>query len=247
MKVIKGRLLAKVEGKESPPAVGAALDIVNAKGEVTGQVRVSKVQGQRFIARIVRGQARPGDTLELVGAEARPSRWHWGAGLSTGSNTIAAKLPTGANVELKGSGGGIDFVGDLNALKSLRVRLFFSYLPLTGTGTLSSGSCNGSAECVVKIDYASLRAQGHWVFELGKLAPFAGLGAGMHIPLSKTSNFIEIDQVSLTQTIELAAGLEFRWSPRARFSFTAQSLQFPSSSSVSVQQTGLAVHLLKAF
>lgn len=247
LKVVKGRVLSRAGAGTTPPSVGTNLDILNAKGEITGQVRVTTVQGQRFIARVVRGNAEVGFSMERPSAEARPSRWLWGAGFSMGSNSIAAKLPSGTNVDLSGSGGGIDFVGDLNAFKSLRIRFFLSYLPLTGTGTLNTGSCGGSAECLVKIDYLSVRSQGHWVAEFGKFAAFAGLGAGLHVPLSKSSNFIAIDKVSLTQTLELVGGFDYRWSPRARLSLTLQSLQFPSSSSVSVQQTGLAVHLLKAF
>lgn len=247
MKVLKGRLLVELPGTAPLPAVGTTLIILDPKGQTVGQAVVSKVQGRRFIARITRGQARPGFTVDDPKRSSGPSKWLWGAGVSTGSNSISAKLPTGTKVALTGSGGGIDFVGDFDALESLRLRFFLSYLPLTGSGPLPTGSCNGSAECLVKINYASLRSQGHWMAKFGKMAAFAGLGLGAHIPVSKDSNLIAVDQVSLTQTVELAAGLDFRWSQKARFSLTLQSLQFPSSSSVTVQQNGLAVHLLKAF
>lgn len=228
--------------------------IVVVGGKKRAVVEIVKVKGTRALAKNLKGKPDVGGELTPLTAASRKSggstasssgsRRRRGSESMFGDMTYGALVGydmatqevtstnsgtgvsttismTGAGYSLKGFGD-LPIAGDLGLLGRLGVTQF----SVKG-GSLPSGE-GGKTDITYAVADLLLR----YNFGESGLIPYGLAGLGLHFPLSKTSNVLDVQRVSATTVFFLGGGFHYTQGESSYFTLDAEYGMFPPSNDV---------------
>lgn len=232
--------VVKVKGKAAlinlngdPAVVGDTFYTVSADGKRRGIIRISKVKGDKAIARVGKGKVAPGMSLELKGGNSSASnsggytsrgssdtgtfgnrRAYWGVlgGLAMDKMSVSVK-----NSITKADLGTASMSGTAFSVKGLFDYQLFPQLWFRGTagiegfnaaGNSICGVGNNSA-CTANIYYLSADFIARYLFSEKKIRPYAGAGIELLFPASKNASALEASSIATTNVIIVQGGVDW--------------------------------------
>lgn len=156
-------------------------------------------------------------------------------GLSSNSMSanVAYNGPIGlvqSNVEMKGNGLSIGGFYDYVVSTDIIARGYVGLDQFSVKGTSNEPACQKSNDCNAEILY--LASYGHlkWYPMKTKMRPWVGAGLGYLLAVSKSSNALK--NVSSSQVMSLAGGLDIQRSRREYIPISLEYTMYPPSSTV---------------
>lgn len=211
-------------------------------------VQVTKVKGNRAIGKILKGNAAVNGTLEPAGsssASASTSKKRKGssggvpyseltmgvlAGFAMDSQTVNAVSQTNTTVtesiSMSGSGFSLKGFGDMPVSGPIGVTARLGIEQFSVKGKASFG------EPKTDIMYVSADLLLRYLFLEGEFAPFAAAGIGLHFPLSKSSDVLDVQRISSTSVFLFNAGANYALSDSMYLTGLAEYGLFPPSNDV---------------
>ena len=190
-------------------------------------VNLTQVKNGRALGKVAKGSAQVGyDAQPLPAAgggsgggkktrTARGSR-HRGKdqtliggmlGYSMDNQTVTAA--TKESVAMTGSGFSGKALLDMPISGGLGLIGRFGAETFNLTGSSSTSACGGASGCNTSITYISADLALRYSFLDGDFQPYVSLGLGLHFPLSKSSNILDVNQISTTTLV--FPGVGFYW------------------------------------
>lgn len=258
--VKNNKVMILLEGESASP--GNEFFALNAQGKKVAIVRVTQVKGDRAVAEILKGSAKPGYKLQSRGGAASSSasksgrastddyyeqklnqRTHTGNsyGVVGGflMNSMSASfIPyVGANYKaqptMSGSTFGVLGFYDYALSPSITLRAMGGVEQFAVSGSISTADCSFTTTCNLNITYLSGYGYGRWNFyQKGDYKAWAGGGVGYLYAMSKASTFLKPDQISANQVFVFAGGLDIRMNAKTYIPISLEYGLFPSSDSV---------------
>lgn len=143
------------------------------------------------------------------------------AGYSIDSQTVSQA--GSATQSMSGSGFSLKGFADIPVTGSLAL--------LTRAGAEQFNVASGAAK--TEIMYAMIDLMLKYAFTEGSFVPFAMGGLGLHFPISKTSNVLDVNRISSTTVFYGGAGFNYVMGGSTYFQMTAEYGMFPPSNDVS--------------
>lgn len=253
--------VAKVKGKSllidtqgDPLKPGEVYFVVDVDGSRKAIVKITKVKGNRALARLGKGVPQVGMSLQKRGQNvARSSRSssapggysssgsgvsqsYWGALLGVGFDSLTADIISDAGIKqgtASTSGTSFSFKGlyDHRLFDKVWFRGLFG---IEGLKTEGSKACGNSANeaCNVDIMYLSADAIGRYVFTEGQFRPWAGGGVSLLFPLSKSSTLLQTSSITNTYALIFAVGVDWEISPTMVIPLSVEYAMLPKSDTV---------------
>lgn len=252
---VKGKS-ALIDLKGDATTVGDLYYALSSDGKRRGIIKISKVKGERAIGRITKGRAEAGMSLELRGAGAiaadasdssassgggdegasQGRRKAWGFLIGLAQDKMTAKVNDAAGnavatTNMTGMGFSAKGLFDYELFKSVWFR---GSAGLEGFNVSGNSVCSTSNNqvCDAKISYMSLDFMGRYVFDLGKIKPWGGVGVSLLFPASKKATALETNSITTTNAITPAAGLDWHVSPKLYIPLSIEIGILPKSSEV---------------
>lgn len=233
-----GKALIDLEGETA--RVGEQFFAVGPDGKRKAALTINQVKGQKAIAKIDKGQAREGFSLEPreqksnVRASKDKSAWGLSAGYAMNKMTVK---PTGGTVDLSGSSFSVLGFYQTDLDKNFSVKLSGGYQSLVANGTSATALCTGSTNCNVNIGYLGLNALVRYTLVQNRTLSFwGGAGLGFLFAVSKSSNILDTTKITTNQTINGALGVDYHLSKKEFIPLQFEYAMFPDNSSSSASQ-----------
>lgn len=255
VKVVKNRVLVEFDQSNEKLAVGDRF-IVIVQGKRRAIISIQQVKNSRAIADIEKGTAEVGGTLQPVGKKAKSNNTEKSVSESgSGSNSgrdqgnanksgILIGVVVGMNqatqevtavnaannrnetISMKGTGFSARAILDLPFMGELGIlgRFGLEQFKVTGNSSVSAVSTD--------ILYASGDALVRYNFSEGNVRPLAGIGAGLQYPVSKSSNILDLSQVSATMNLLALGGVGFAMTEKLQGLITAEYAYYLPSNNV---------------
>lgn len=156
--------------------------------------------------------------------------------VSSGSDT---KLTSGAKTSMTGTGFALKGIMDTSLLSWLDFRGMagFQQFNVTGKDTSATADCGGG-DCNAKILYLGGDAIGRVMFTK---SIWAGLGASLLFPMTKSSTAIATGSISNTLVYDVAGGFDMHLASGAMIPIQFDYDIFPSSSTVTAHMLSLRI------
>ena len=249
---VKGQAVL-IDLKGMSASAGDTLYAINGEGKKKAILIVSKIKGEKAIARISKGRAEAG--MEVIAKAANTSkstpestesrdansqsakRSYWGALLGFAMDNMTVDLKTAAGA----SRGSESMSGTAFSAKLLFDYRVFQQIWFRGTTGLESFSATGGSKCTesetaacdVNIYYLSFDGIGRYMFsETGAFRPLVGGGFGLMFPMTKKSSALDSDSISNTSVMVAAAGLDWALPSGTYFPVSIEYAMLPSSEDV---------------
>lgn len=223
-KVKDNRVLISTDGDTY--SVGDRFFAVDENNKKKGLVEITQVKGDKATGTLIKGSAEEGMTLTASTAKKSSkgkSKSAYGGLASFVMNTMTIKSPA---YSLAGSS--FDLLGFYQTVvdKKFSVRAAAGYQTFSATG-------NGGT---VSLGYLGAFAIARYSFSQGAFEPWAGAGIGFLIPISKSSNVLDLSKVSTNQSVLISGGFDYALNKKAFFPFQVSYALLPNSSNVSASQ-----------
>ena len=261
---IKGKS-ALIDLKGDPASPGDVFYAIRPDGKRSAILKIAKVKGEKAIARVLKGKAATGMTLELKASSVTKNsgdgsdsadaaggrkRSYWGGLFGFAQDSMDVNINNGTTglFQEKGSLSGSAF-----SAKGLFDYELFPRVWFRGTTGLEGFSVSGPAKCgaannevcTADLYYLSFDFIGRYVFSEGKIRPWAGGGIGLLFPISKKATALESSSISTTNVIVIAGGLDWFISPTMYIPVSIEYGLLPKSDEVEATwialRAGLAV------
>ena len=208
--------------------------VMNEKNKRSALIKITQVKGNKALGTIVKGTAKPGNTVisrkatATAGLKAsessapadRPSflrfdKMKLGINLKMMMNAISAKQIDGSGnletVAMKGSNMGLSVNLDMPLAGRLVARGEAGFEMLDVKGTAQFNSCDGklSTNCNAKINYLTLGAAGRYDLIQSAFNLFVVGGGLIKIPLSKKSTSLDESKIEMANSIYAGAGFDY--------------------------------------
>ena len=223
--------------------VGQSFFSLNAEGKKVGLIKVIKVNGDKAIAKILKGKVEVGQSLQAAkGRKGRSSqasggvkRAWWGAMLGYALDSMSAQVLNTANVpvdnaSLSGSGFSVNGLFDYQVFSQIWFRGLLGVEMFNVTGPTTCA--NGTQTCTANIDYVSMDFVGRYLFSEGDWRPWLGAGIAMMFPASKSATVLESSSIGSTSVLQLTGGLDILVTPNLYIPISIEYGVLPSSSQV---------------
>nr|HMN70175.1 hypothetical protein [Bdellovibrionales bacterium] len=213
---VKGEsVLIDLRGDAAAP--GDEMYVLRSDGKRAGIVRITRVKGEKAIARLAKGKASAGMSLEPKGASSasaskkssgggfargQKTRSYWGGLLGISQDSMTAKIYDAADNDM----GSVSLSGMGFSAKGLFDYELFNQIWFRGTTGLEGFSVSGDAKCgdgnaqscTANIWYLSFDFIGRYVFSTGNFRPWLGGGLGLLFPASKDAKAIDPKSIGTT-------------------------------------------------
>ncbi len=268
---VKGdQVLIDLEGESAQYGEGSR-HLVMVDGKRKAVVEISKVKGEKAIGKVLKGTVSEGATLApLQISSSSPS-----SETATPTHTANADRPrshrkrskrsslfSGLTVGATGTYGIASQNVSTNILSasmtgsSYGLKAFGDY-PISGDfGLLGrfgfenfavAGTSQTQGNVTTSILYADADLLIRYHFLEGNFHPFPLLGLGLHLPLSKSSNVLDINQITPTTIFFIGGGVNYVLSDSMYIHATVEYGYFPPSSQVTTSlidlRAGLGIQL----
>lgn len=254
---VKGKAVL-IDLKGMAAASGDTFYAVDGQGKKKAILVVSKIKGEKAIAKISKGRAEVGMAVQAKAAggskasadsatasestsrsssKSSSMRANWGAlfGFAMDNMTVDLKNNTGA------SRGSESMSGNSFSAKFLFDYRVFKQIWFRGTTGLESFSATGGAKCTesedatcdVNIYYLSFDGLGRYMFnETDAFRPWVGGGFGLMFPVTKKSTALDSSSISNTSVMVVAGGLDWALPSGTYFPISIEYAMLPSSEDV---------------
>ena len=227
---------------------------IKSNGKRGAILRIVKVKGEKAIAKVLKGTATAGMTLEFKpaksaksggamasgsgdgggrGMSAGKSRSYWGGlfGLGMDKMTVNVETANGTqSVAMSGMGFSAKGLFDYELFKQVWFR---GTAGLEGFSTSGSAICgDGSASCDAKIFYIDFDFIGRYMFSTGNVRPWLGGGIGLLFPATKSASALDSSSISTTNVIIVGGGLDWFISPTMYIPVSVEYDLLPKSNEV---------------
>ncbi len=223
----------KKSAAKSDDAPKAGDDNAAADGDAASKSEGDKAAGEGQDTSSGGGDKEASSNDDMVLKKKESAKKGSGPGLSVGvllgyamdSQTLPD--PNGASVAMTGSGYSLKAVIDYGFTPRIGViaRLGVEQFNLTGSSTLGSWTTS--------ITYLTTDALLRFNFTTSKFVPFFELGLGVHYPLSKSSNILNVPQISATTVLFGGLGFNYNMSKKTFLTLLAEYGYFPPSNNIS--------------
>ena len=234
--------------------VGDVLRIKDTSGKAVGLVKIEAVKGQ-MAKGVFKGQAEKGFALSLKSSgsktakakkDAEPfsnKKYGWLAGYSNSSASAkVTNVSTTSTASLSGSNFSLKALVDMNFLSSVNLRAAGGLQQYSVTGSDPNGGCGGS--CDVKVIYLAGDLLARYMFTENF---WAGAGAALMFPVTKSSSAITSSSISSTLIYELATGFDLPLGSGAYVPLQLEYDLFPTSNTVSASMLTLRAGYARSF
>jgi hypothetical protein len=231
-KVKGSNALIDLQGEGAQP--GDSYFTIGTDGKRHGIIQITKVKGDKAIAKIAKGKVDVGMTLEKragsggmaaagkshkrggsAGGEIPGGRPYWGALLGLGMDSMTAQVNSATisgkaigKPALSGIGYGATGFFDYEMFPHIWFRGLGGIEGFNVAGSSICGSANNSA-CNASIYYITMDFMGRYVFTDGPFRPWLGGGVALMFPASKSATVLDSSSISNTSVIQIAGGLDW--------------------------------------
>ncbi|MGE0528798.1 MAG: outer membrane protein [Bdellovibrionales bacterium] len=249
---VKGKnALIELKGDTASP--GDLFYAINAEGKRRAILRIAKVKGGKAIAKVLKGKADAGMTLELRPASvtagkkrSSPSergsaggnrRSYWGgmAGFAMDSMKVDVNDSTTnlfrETVSMSGTGFSGQGLFDYELFPQIWFRGLGGIEMFNASGSSVCGTGNRET-CDAKMTYLSLDLIGRYVFSIGNFRPWAGGGVALLFPLTKSASALQTSSISTTSAYQVMGGLDWHISPKFFIPISIEYSMLPKSDEV---------------
>ncbi len=261
-----GKVLIDLEGETASANQNAVL--INAENKRVAIVQISQIKNGKAIGSVTKGQAQGNEKVTLIAPKAtgddtatatestgsnqvyRTTSKKMSVVLSLMSNSMTTKQSNGAqptplteDVAMKGSTFGVTGAIDWPLASSLVLRGTLGYEPFKATGTASTNMCDNlnSTNCTADITYLSTGGYARFDFNKSRTQFWAALGGTLKFPVSKSTTALKQDDIKMTMTYGIAAGLDFFLSNKTFVPVSLEQQFFLKSDTVSASITMIRV------
>jgi hypothetical protein len=244
--VVKGQqVLVDLQGSSTAVMEGEKYFVV-VGGKKKAVITITQVKGGKAKGKILKGRAEVGGSLLAAGGGGSGGgggRSHSGGGggmfgdmtigglvgFAMDSQTVSTTCGTGNPIEsiaMSGSGFSAKGFGDLPISGPLGV---------IGRAGIEQFNVSGNSTCggvKTSIMYVTADLLLRYRFMEGSVQPFGQVGLGLHFPMSKTSDVLDVSKISATSVFFFGAGLNYYISPTMYVQALAEYGLFPPSTDV---------------
>ncbi len=238
---------------------GDILRAQDSSGKTVALIKIIKVKGS-LAEGIFKGKAEKGLSVSLKPASEKKSAGasrssHKSSepfsdkklgvmvGLSNGSATAKVTALTGtATTSMSGMGFSVKGVMDTQLLSWLNFRGLAGFQQFNVTGTDPNGGCGGS--CNTKVLYLGADFLARFMFTD---ALWAGGGASLLFPMTKSSTAITASSISNTLVYQVAAGYDLHFADSAYIPIQVDYDLFPASSTVTASMISARIGYAKTW
>ncbi len=251
--VKNNKILILLEGESTSP--GSEFFIINAQGKKVAIVKITQVKGDRAIAEIVKGTARPGYSLQAHGGTTSTNA----SSASSGDNYYDRKLnqkihngnswgiiggylmnsmavqTSSITTNMTGTGFGALGFYDYAISPSITLRAIggLETYGVAGSNSSTSPGTSCTTNCDLKISYLSLYGYGRWNFTQGNYKSWIGVGSGYLYPMSSpTSSVFTSGQLGANQIFVFSAGMDIRLNNKNYIPISLEYGLFPTTATV---------------
>lgn len=249
---VKGQKVLVV-GEAGELQRGKIYYVVNELGERKGIIQILNVRGNKGIARLGKGQAKPGWMIQArdgtnfsssaasSGPSSRAKILVGGMGGFAMNSMDVSGLGSSENQSTSMSGNGFSLKGfiDYALTKNFWFRGFLgTELFDTSSGDQFCGKGQNQT-CQGSISYLSLALWGRYSFLDGQYRPWVGAGLDILYPLSKEVTAVTSDSVSNTTVMAVGAGMDVFIKNKWFIPVSIEYGLFPESNEVSANTIAL--------
>ena len=252
-KVKGSNALIDLKGESAAP--GDMFFSIGADGKRHGIIEVTKVKGDKAIAKITKGKVQVGMSLEHKGSgggggksqakrrkgskssEIAAGRSYWGGMVGYSRDTMKVQVNdfnTGQPRETTSLSGSA-----FSAMAFFDYELFpqiwFRGLGgLEGFGVSGNSICGTANKetCNASIYYLSMDFLGRYVFSSGGFRPWLGGGIALMFPATKSATALQASSISNTSVIQVAGGADWFISPDMFIPISLEYGMLPKSNEV---------------
>lgn len=268
-----GKVLIDLEGETASANQNAVL--VNAENKRVAIVLISQVKNGKAIATVTKGQSQGNEKATLIAPKAggetsapadtaptggnqvyRTNSKKMSVLLSLMSNSMTTKQSDGAqptpvteDVAMKGSTFGVTGAIDWPVTPAIVLRGTLGYEPFKASGTAATNKCDNlnSTNCTADITYLSTGGYARYDFTKSRTQFWAGLGGSLKFPVSKSTTALKQEDIKMTITYGLAAGMDFFLSNKTFIPVSVEQQFFLKSDTVSAAIMMIRVGYGQAF
>ena len=251
---VKGsQVMIDLEGSSEYTEGGRYLVIVGGKKKAV--VEITKAKGGKAIGKVLKGTAAIDGTLQALGggsgggstktaSKSRRSRSNrdrsssdsfqdltvgavLGLGLTSQSVTATNQSNQSETISMSGSGFSLKAFGDLPISGNLGA---IGRVGLEKFGVSGTPQAGGDVKTDIMYITADLLLRYTFLDGDFKIFPLGGLG--LHYPISKSSDVLNVQQISATTIFFLGGGLQYKFSDTMYATATAEYGLFPPSNDV---------------
>lgn len=250
---VKGKsALVDLKGDSAMP--GDTFYTLSADGKRRGIIRLSKVKGEKAIGKITKGRVEAGMSLELKASNTAgggesggdmkssasdsggPSKMYWGFLVGMAQDKMTAKVNDVNNnpittTSMSGMGFSAKGLFDYEFFKSIWFRGSAGFEGFDVSGNNVCGTGNAQA-CNATIYYLSFDFMGRYVFDVGNIKPWGGIGVSLLFPASKKATALATNSITTTNAITPAVGVDWHLSNRWYIPVSLEYGLLPKSSEV---------------
>ena len=233
-------------------------------GKKKGIIKIEKVKGNKAFGRIQKGTVQKDMLIEHArGApktatakseKQKKSRSKGDHPLSigfltgVGMDSMTVKLANAAAVVVEelgmsGTGYSAKAMIDYNLMSYLGVRLTGGIEQMSVTGTSTNLVCDGGTACKTDITYFTLDAWARYAFIDKSTKVWAGVGAGIWLPSSKTTNTLDGSSIGTTSAIYIGGGADFALSDTSFIPVQVDYSMLPASDQVTASVIDIRIGL----
>lgn len=252
---IKGtNALLELGGQAAAP--GDMFFSIGADGKRHGILQITKVKGDKAIAKITKGKVEVGMSLEHKGSGgtsgkshakrskgskssplAENGRSYWGGMVGYSRDTMKVQVNnfnTGLAQEtttLSGSAFSAMAFFDYELFPQIWFRGLGGLEGFGVSGNSICGTANKET-CNASIYYLSMDFLGRYVFSSGTVRPWLGGGIALMFPASKSATALQASSISNTSVIQIAGGADWFISPDMLIPISIEYGMLPKSNEV---------------
>jgi hypothetical protein len=244
--VVKGQqVLVDLAGSSTPVMEGEKYFVVIG-GKKRAVITITQIKGGKAKGRILKGRAQVGGTL-LATSGGRSRGGGGGGGSSSGgmfgdmtlgalggyamdsqsvTTICTATGGTAETIAMSGSGFSAKAFGDMPISGPLGV---------IGRAGIEQFNVSGNSSCggvKTSIMYVTADLLLRYRLMEGSFQPFAQVGLGLHFPMSKTSDVLDVNKISATSVFFFGAGLNYYTSNTMYIQALVEYGMFPPSTDV---------------
>jgi hypothetical protein len=241
-------------------SVGDSFFGLDANGKKKALLKIEKVKGDKALAKIVKGNATVGMSLQRAGSGGgskssassggggSPSgvRAYWGGMVGYSMDSMSAQVNSAVtnsnlgSVALSGSGFSARGIFDYDVWEQIWFRGGVGIDQFKVSGDSKCGSANSSA-CNANIMYLAADFMGRYIFATGNYRPWLGAGLALLFPASKSTTALDSGSVGSTSVYEVAGGLDWFISKDAYIPISVEYGLLPKSDQVDAHWIALRV------
>lgn len=246
----KGAVIVDLEGNADVKVGDRFYTVVDGKKK--GIVQISAIKGNKAKAKVLKGVGNVGATLTPMksagqarkkdddsdsgGGGGALSDLTWGVlvGYSLDSQDVNATSTSASaeGISMTGSGYSLKAFGDWPISGSLGLIVRAGVETFNVKGSSNTVYCGSSRQCDTAITYLSGDALVRYFFTEGFWSPYAAGGLGLHYPLSKSSNVLDVSRIAMTTVFFLTLGSNFNISESSYIPVQVEYGLFPPSNDV---------------